>query len=152
VPGTRLTDSQPALPPIPLARGRGMGRPNRRDPPGQWHHAWGRGIAKKPIFETSREIRRFEAALARAVHRGDLEVHSFVFMTTHFHLLIRSPRGMLSKALGRVLWDFTTYDNRTRDRDGTVWKGRFGSKAVTSLRYRRAVVRYIDDNPVEAGL
>src|SRR5262245_9866680 len=125
-----------------------MGRPCRLDPPGGWHHVWGRGIAKRPIFETRADIRRFQAALARAVRRGDIEVHSFTFLTTHFHLLIRSPRGKLSAALGRVLWDFTHYFNRKRHRDGTVWRGRFCSKPVTSLHYRRILVRYIDANPV----
>jgi REP element-mobilizing transposase RayT len=129
-----------------------VGRPRRIDPPGTWHHVWDRGLAKKPIFEDRRDIRRFQAALARAVRRGDLEVHSFAFLTTHLHLLVRSPKGLLSRALGRVLCDFTRYYNRSRDRDGTVWRGRFCSKPVTSLRYRRHLVRYIDHNPVKAGL
>lgn len=129
-----------------------VARPPRKDPKDWWHHAWGRGIAKKPIFENRADIRRFMAALARAVRRGDIEVHSFVFVTTHFHLLLRSPKGRLSHALGRVLWDFTRHYNRSRDRDGTVWRGRFCSKPVTSCRYRRALVRYIDQNPVKAGM
>jgi REP element-mobilizing transposase RayT len=129
-----------------------MARPLREDPKDGWHHLWDRGIAKKPIFENRADIRRFMAALARAVRRGDIEVHSFVFVTTHFHLLVRSPKGRLSQALGRILWDFTRHYNRGRDRDGTVWRGRFCSKPVTSLRYRRALVRYIDQNPVKAGM
>lgn len=130
----------------------GVARPLREDPVGGWHHVWGRGIAKKPIFETRVEILRFQEALAAAVRRGDLEVHSFVFLTTHFHLLVRSPNGKLSEALGRILWDFTHRYNRDRDRDGTVWRSRFCSKPVESAHYRRVLVRYIDRNPVEAGL
>jgi REP element-mobilizing transposase RayT len=129
-----------------------MARPPRDDPQDGWHHLWDRGIAKKPIFEKRSDIRRFMAALARAVRRGDIEVHSFVFMTTHVHLLVRSPKGRLSHALGRILADFTRHYNRSRDRDGTVWRGRFCSKPVTSHRYRRALVRYIDQNPVQAGM
>lgn len=129
-----------------------MARPRRTDCPGEWHHVWGRGLGKKPIFENRAEIRRFQAALARAARRGDLEVHSFAFLTTHFHLLVRSPRGRLSEAMSRVLSDFTRFYNRTRDRDGTVWRGRFSSKPVRSLTYRRILVRYIDANPVQAGL
>jgi REP element-mobilizing transposase RayT len=130
----------------------GVPRLPRLDSPGVWHHVWGRAIANKPIFETRADIRRFQAALARAVRRGDLELHSFAFLTTHFHLLVRSPRGLLSKALGRVLWDYTKHFNRGRGRSGTVWRGRFSSKPVKSRAYRRILVRYIDQNPVQAGL
>lgn len=129
-----------------------MARPRRFDPPGSWHHVWDRGLAKRPVFEDRRDIRRFLAALARAVRRGDLEVHSFAFVTTHLHLLVRSPAGRLSTALKRILSDFTRYFNRRRHRDGTVWRGRFCSKPVPSVRYRRILVRYIDLNPVKAGL
>jgi REP element-mobilizing transposase RayT len=129
-----------------------VARRPRLDSSDSWHHVWGRGLAHKPIFEHRQDIRRFQAALARAVRRGDLEVHSFAFLTTHFHLLVRSPRGLLSQALGRVLWDYTRHYNRTRGRDGTVWRGRFSSKPVRSLTYRRVLVRYIDANPVQAGL
>ena len=129
-----------------------MGRPRRVDAAGTWHHAWNRGIASKPIFETSADIRRFLAALARAVRRGEIEIHAFVVMTTHFHLLIRSLAGSLSAVMGRVLSDFTRYYNRTRERDGTVWKGRFCSKVVSTYGYRATLLRYIDQNPVVAGM
>lgn len=102
-----------------------MGRPPRLDPPDSWHHVWGRGIGKRSIFETHRDIEAFEACIARAVRREEIEVHGFVFMTTHFHLLVRSRNGRLSEAMRRVLNEYTRYFNRTRDRDGTVWRGRF---------------------------
>jgi hypothetical protein len=79
-------------------------------------------------------------------------VHGFTCMTNHFHLLVRSRTGCLSESMRRVLNEYTKYFNRGRGRDGTLWKGRFSSKPVESRAYRRTLLRYIDRNPVAAGL
>jgi hypothetical protein len=73
-------------------------------------------------------------------------------MTTHFHLLVRSPAGELSNALQSTQNEYVRRFNRRRRRDGSLVRGRFCSRLVASLRYRRTLVRYIDDNPVAAGL
>jgi len=129
-----------------------MGRNPRFDEPGRWHHVMNRGIARRTLFETRDDIRFFRSRLARAVRRGQLEVHAFCVMSTHFHLLVRSPRGELSSALQAIQNEYVRRFNRRRRRDGSLVRGRFRSKPVDSLRYRRALVRYIDDNPVSAGL
>jgi hypothetical protein len=54
--------------------------------------------------------------------------------------------------MARVLSDYTRYYNRTRERDGTVWRGRFCSKPVLTYGYRATLLRYIDQNPVVAGM
>ena len=97
-------------------------------------------------------FRYFLAQLARVVRDGDLEVHAFVLMTSHFHLLTRSPKGRLSAAMQRVQNLFVRHFNRRARRDGPLFRGRFVSKPVESLRYRRVLVRYIDQNPVFGGL
>lgn len=111
-----------------------------------------RGIARRTVFETDRDIRTFLAHVARAVREGTLEVHAFCVLTTHFHLLVRSPRGALGVAIGHVLNEYVRWFNRGRRRDGSLFRGRYGSRPVMSESYRRVLVRYIDYNPVEAGL
>jgi len=73
-------------------------------------------------------------------------------LTTHFHLLVRSPRGELSEAFRRAQNEYSRFFNRKHKRDGTLVRGRFFSKRVTSLAYRHTLVRYIDNNAVHAGL
>ena len=73
-------------------------------------------------------------------------------MTTHFHLLVRSPVGELSEAMRRVQNEHSRRFNRKNRRDGALIRGRFFSRPVPSLRYRRTLVRYIDANPIQAGL
>ena len=125
-----------------------MPRRLRRDYPGALHHVMSRGIAKRTIFETRRDVRYFLSRLAREVRRGDLEVLVYSVLTTHFHALIRSPRGHLSAAMQRVLDAYARWFNRGRRRDGPLFVGRFVNRLVESESYAYAVVRYIDDNAV----
>lgn len=111
-----------------------------------------RGIARRTLFEGRADVRFFLSRLARSIRRGELEVHAYCVMTTHFHLLVRSLEGCLSEAMRRIQNDYVRHFNRTRRRDGPLVRGRFRSKPVASLAYRRTLVRYIDANPVRAGL
>jgi hypothetical protein len=111
-----------------------------------------RGVARRLVFEDRACVRYFLSGLARVVRRGDLELHCFVFLTTHFHLLVRSPRGRLSESLRVVQNRFVRWFNRRNRRDGPLFRGRFQSSPVERLFYRRILVRYIDQNPVSAGL
>jgi len=129
-----------------------MTRYHRYDEPGAWHHVMNRGLARRTIFESDRDVRYFLACLARRVRAGDLEVHSFVVLSTHFHLLVRSKNGQLSDTLRRVQNDYARWFNRGRRRDGPLFRGRFRSRRVESFEYQVELVRYIDANPVEARL
>ncbi|HUR27920.1 MAG TPA: transposase [Planctomycetota bacterium] len=111
-----------------------------------------RGIAKRTLFESERDIRRFLSQIARAVRADLIEVHAYCIMTTHFHLLVRSPRGRLSEALQRIQNQYVRWFNRARHRDGPLVRGRFISKPVRSDAYCCNLVRYIDFNPVSANL
>lgn len=129
-----------------------MPRAPRLDTPGSWHHVMGRGIAKRTIFECREDFRCFLSLLARAVRRGLLEVHAYALLQTHFHLLVRSPCGALSRAMGDVLRGYARWFNRRRGRDGALFKESFASKRVDSDAYRSILMRYIDHNPVKARL
>lgn len=129
-----------------------MTRIRRTDTPGSWHHVMNRGIARRPLHENDVDIRTFLARIAECVRRGWIEVHAFTVLTNHFHLLVRSPSGRLSVAMQYAQNDYSRWFNRVRGRDGPLYRGRFHSKRVTTLAYRRHLVRYIDFNAVGAGL
>lgn len=129
-----------------------MPHPLRHDQPGSWHHVYIRGIARRTVFETRRDIRVLLFLLALEVRRGTLEIHSFAFLTSHGHLLLCSLRGELSQALQRVLAAYVRWFNRSRRRDGSLFRGRFGSRPVTSVMDRLNVIAYIDANAVQANL
>ena len=111
-----------------------------------------RGIARRPLFESSGDMRFFLARLAFQVRIGRVEVHAFSLMTTHFYLLLRSPRGELSEAMRRIQNAYSRRFNRQHKRDGSLIRGRFQSKPVKSHRYRCVLISYIDHNPVVAKM
>lgn len=129
-----------------------MARRPREDRPGSWHHVVNRAIAKRPYFEARSDQRYFLAQIAAQVRSGRIEVHAFCLMTTHFHLFVRSPVGELSEAMRRIQYRYSRRFNRLRKRDGPLIRARFFSKRADTDLYRRAIVRYIDVNPVRAGL
>lgn len=129
-----------------------MGRIGRDDAPDTWHHVMNRGIARRPLHENDVDVRAFLARIAHGVHKGWIEVHAYAVLTNHFHMLVRSPRGELARAMQFALNGYARWFNRVRDRDGPLYRGRYRAKRVTTLAYRRCLVRYIDHNPVEAGL
>ncbi len=129
-----------------------MTRNPREDGPGVWHHVMNRGIARRTVFEERRDVRYFLSCLARAVRAGWIEVHAYCVMTTHFHLLVRSPDASLSQAMERILNDYVRWFNRGRKRDGSLFRGRFRSRRADWAGYRRRLVCYIDNNPVLARL
>ncbi|MDB4559324.1 transposase [Planctomycetota bacterium] len=111
-----------------------------------------RAIARRTLFEDRTDVRYFLSRLAREVRAGRLEMQAWSVMGTHFHLLVRSPRGELSQAMRRAQNEYVRHFNRRHRRDGTLMRGRFFSKPVTTERYRRVLVAYIDQNPVVAGI
>ena len=129
-----------------------MPRHPRLDAPLLWHHVMNRGIARRTLFENRRDVRAFLARLALAVRAGTIRVHAYCVLTTHFHLLVESPVGELSAAMQRIQNEYSRWFNRSRLRDGPLYRARFLSKPVTTETYRHLLVRYIDANPVMAGV
>ena len=84
--------------------------PSRRakDYPGAWWHVTNRGIAKRTAFENGHDVETFLALLGTQVEGGLLEVHAYAVMTTHLHLLVRSPQGRLPRAMQLVFREIRT--------------------------------------------
>jgi REP element-mobilizing transposase RayT len=129
-----------------------MPRPLRYDAPGMIRHVVSRGHSRRGIFESRFDARLFLSLLARAARAGRFEVLSFVVMITHFHLLVRSIDGEIWRHIQWFKSLYASYFNRTRTRRGSTFDGRFKSKLVQSDRYERAVVYYIDNNPVKSNI
>jgi REP element-mobilizing transposase RayT len=129
-----------------------MPRRRRVVEPDSWHHVSNRSIARRPLFETARDVRYFLSRLAREVRRGRIEVHAYSVMTTHFHMLVRCPAGELSDSMQWTQDLYARRFNRARFRDGPLFRGRFRSSAVTTNAYWEAVLAYVDRNAVAAGV
>lgn len=130
-----------------------MARQKRLNIPGVPQHVVQRGNNRQPCFHNDADCQRFLEILHRACMDHDCQLHAFVLMANHAHLLVSPAAGdgvtWLMRDLGR---SYVRYFNDTYRRTGTLWEGRFRSSLVDSERYLLACYRYIELNPVRALL
>ncbi len=130
-----------------------MPRRARLKVPGVPWHIIQRGNNRSACFHAESDYRRYLDELTLLSERFECAVHAYVLMTNHVHLLLtpRSTDGpaLLMKHLGQR---YVQYFNRAYGRSGTLWEGRFRSCLAQSERYVLACYRYIELNPVRAGM
>jgi putative transposase len=116
-------------------------------------HVIQRGNDRQACFFRDVDYRHYLALLREPPLRRGCRVHAYVLMTNHVHLLLTPDRPA---AAARTLQDVgRAYVRRINDelsRTGTLWEGRFKSSMIDSERYLLACYRYIELNPVRAGM
>jgi putative transposase len=116
-------------------------------------HIIQRGNNRQACFFADEDYCVYLDWLVECASKAGCRVHSYVLMTNHVHLLISADRidasGLLMKALGQR---YVQYVNRTYRRSGTLWEGRYRSSLIQEDVYLLACQRYIELNPVRAGM
>ncbi len=125
-----------------------MARQLRTDFEGAWHHVMNRGRRKEMIFPNSEDRLDFLRLLGVVHDRYDIEIHAHALMGNHYHLLVRTPSGGLSRAMKHVDGVFAQRFNRRYELDGPLFRDRFRAKLVDSDNYLGVVSRYIHRNPI----
>jgi len=120
---------------------------------GHPHHLIQRGNNRQAIFFEDADRRFFLARLGEALKAQGCALHAYVLMTNHIHLLVTPETeggiGRLMQSLGR---GYVGHVNRTYRRTGTLWEGRFRSTIIDSEAHLMAAHRYIEANPLRAGM
>ena len=129
-----------------------MARPLRIEYSGAYYHVTSRGNERKAIFRDDRDRERLLELLARAVKDFHLRLHGYVLMSNHYHLLVETPRGGLSRALRYLNGVYTQAFNRRHRRVGHLFQGRYKAILVDKDAYLLELSRYIHLNPLRVEL
>jgi putative transposase len=119
--------------------------------PGQPQHVIVRGNNREPVFYTDEDYRFYLEKLQQACVKHSCDLHAYVLMTNHVHLLITPQTehgiGKAIQMLGRY---YVQYFNHSHQRTGTLWEGRYKATLINSEQYLLVCSRYIELNPVRA--
>jgi putative transposase len=131
----------------------GMARRHRIQIADLTQHVLNRGNNRCDIFRADKDYAFFLLALRDASIRYKVEVHSYALMTNHFHL-VATPRVAtgLSDTMQAVGTKYVRYFNRRYARTGRLFGGPFKANVIDSERYWFTCMRYVELNPVRAGL
>lgn len=130
-----------------------MPRKPRFDLPGVPVHVVQRGNNRQAVFFDDAGRRAYLGWLGEAAGRYGCAVHAYVLMGNHVHLLMTPEHtGAVGRTLQYVGRRYVPYVNRLTDRTGTLWEGRYRASLIDAERYLMQCYRYIELNPVRAGL
>ena len=130
-----------------------MTRLPRICPAGVPLHLMQRGHNRQVCFASATDYATYAHYLHTAACRFKVSIHAWVFMTNHVHILATPLQAdSISKLMQVLNRNYVCYYNNAYRRSGTLWEGRFKSCLVESRHYLLHCYRYIELNPVRAGM
>jgi len=121
--------------------------------PGIPQHLIQRGVDRQACFFLEEDRNTYLHLLGEAASKTGCDIHAYVLMTNHVHLLVtpRCPHG-ISKMMQHLGGRYVQHINNRHQRTGTLWEGRYKATVVSSDEYLLRCYRYIELNPVRAGM
>lgn len=117
-----------------------------------YYHAINRGVNRKTIFLSDDDKEKFLEFLDTSRSIYQFIVHSFCILDNHYHLMLQTSGSNLSLAMRYINSRYAEYFNHKYSRVGPLWQGRYKSWYINDERYCWLLLRYIEMNPVRAGL
>jgi len=116
------------------------------------YHLYNRSINRYRLFEDERDFAGFRQIIGRYKHRCACLVYHWALMPNHYHLLIRLTFPMLRRFAAGIQQSYAQYHHRCHGTCGVLWQGRYQTRAVEEDLCLTRWGRYIERNPVRAGL
>jgi REP-associated tyrosine transposase len=129
-----------------------MARMLRSTLPDGYFHAYSRAVFGAVLFGDDADHRLFLKLLMRTARRCTWELHALCLMTTHYHLVLRTPVAYLSAGMQWLNGVYAQRFNKRHERYGHLFAGRFGARAIEEDEYLQRACDYVLLNPVRAGL
>lgn len=116
-------------------------------------HVVQRGTNKCQIYWSDKDRNYFLFWLRKYALKHGVLVHAYALMDNHFHLLLTQVKEhAISKTMRDLGSNYVTHVNRTYERVGTLYQGRFFASVVDTEQYLLNTMRYIENNPLRAGM
>jgi REP-associated tyrosine transposase len=129
-----------------------VSRPLRIEFAGALYHVTSRGDGQKDIYLDDPDRRGYLSVLSEVCKRFNWSVYAYCLMDNHYHLLIETPDGNLSRGMRQLNGVYTQCFNRHHKRVGHVFQGRYKAILVQKDAYLLELSRYIVLNPVRARM
>jgi putative transposase len=129
-----------------------MARAWRIEFEGALYHVLSRGNQRQAIFIDDEDRLLFLGRLSEVAERFEVECYAYVLMNNHYHLLLRTRRANLSRAMQWLGVAYTSRFNLKNHCSGHLFQGRFKSMLVESDAYLLQLSYYIHRNPLRAGM
>ena len=129
-----------------------MTRPLRIEFAGAVYHLTSRGNAQQAIFLDEKDFADFLSVLCQVVKRYHFLLHAYCLMNNHYHLLIETPYGNLSRGMRQLNGLYTQRFNQRHKRVGHLLQGRYKAILVDKDHYLLTLCRYVVLNPVRAKI
>lgn len=129
-----------------------MTRPLRIEYPNAWYHVMNRGRRGENVFSGKTDFEIFLGVLQESSELFGCRVAAFCLMTNHYHILLQTPLGNLSRVMRHVNGVYTQRYNRRQKVDGQLFRGRYKSVLVEEDSHLVELLRYIHRNPVRAHI
>lgn len=130
-----------------------MARLSRVAPIGVAPHVIQRGNNRQICSTSDQDMAAYVGWLKEYAKKYEVDIHAWVLMTNHVHLLC-TPRagGAISQMMQSLGRQYVRYFNFIYKRTGSLWEGRYKSCLIQQDDYLLQVSRYIELNPVRAGM
>jgi len=117
-----------------------------------YHHVINRGVNRSNIFIDKSDYDIFLKIVCKACSSYKVVLHDYCLMSNHFHLLVETKLDNLSLFMKHINSNYAIYANKKYNRSGHFWQGRFYSRYIANEAYYYTLIRYIEQNPIEAGI
>ena len=117
-----------------------------------YHHIINRGVNRCDIFNANDDKDMFLQILNKSASLHKVVVHDYCLMDNHYHLLIETSKDNLSMFMRVVNSNYAKYFNKKYKRSGHLFQDRYKSKYIITENYLYTLIKYIENNPLEAKL
>lgn len=127
-------------------------RPPRLQIPGAAYHVTARAVAGRALYPDASAFQYFLTVLAKVVDRHDWVCGFYCLMTTHYHLVVRTPEADLARGIQWLNGCYGQEFNKRYGLEGHVFFRRYHSEVIEREAHFLELGRYLPNNPVRAGL